>query len=125
MVDHGADSAIPGLSLSRTSAARAFTIQPVAASSAIRVISALCAVWGDPLLPLLFARAKRACHPDRSDPAFSCARFLCAGSRSGGIMARLRRHLGRWDKTEILTPCTAFFLHAHPQICTGVPADFD
>src|SRR6266404_1461324 len=28
------------------------------------------------------------CHPDRSDPAFSCARFVCAGSRSGGIAAK-------------------------------------
>ena len=27
------------------------------------------------------------CHPDRSDPAFSCARFLGAGSRSGGTLA--------------------------------------
>ena len=27
------------------------------------------------------------CHPDRSEPAFSCARFSHAGSRSGGIVA--------------------------------------
>src|SRR3979490_2481278 len=27
------------------------------------------------------------CHPDRSGPAFSCARFLCAGPRSGGTLA--------------------------------------
>jgi hypothetical protein len=49
-------------------------------------------------------RAARACHPDRSDPAFSFARLVCAGSRSGGIVARLQHHLGRWDKTANLNP---------------------
>ena len=29
------------------------------------------------------------CHPDRSGPAFSCARFLPAGPRSGGTVATL------------------------------------
>src|SRR6202158_1919836 len=54
--------------------------------------------------PPRFARVARACHPDRSGPVFSCARFLCAGPRSGGIVARLLRHLGRWDTTDLLTP---------------------
>ena len=29
--------------------------------------------------------AAHHCHPDRSEPVFSCVRFLHAGSRSGGI----------------------------------------
>jgi len=37
-------------------------------------------------------------HPDRSDPAFSCARFLCAGSRSGGTVAICQPHQGRWNQ---------------------------
>jgi len=35
------------------------------------------------------------CHPDRSEPVFSSARFLRAGSRSGGIVARPQLHPGR------------------------------
>ncbi len=41
-------------------------------------------------------------------------------------MARLRRHLGRWDKTEILTPCTAFFCTSiHKFAQTSPPISID
>ena len=33
------------------------------------------------------------CHPDRSEPVFSCMRFVHAGSRSGGIAASLQPFL--------------------------------
>jgi hypothetical protein len=33
------------------------------------------------------ASAPPNCHPDRSSPAFSCARFVSAGPRSGGTVA--------------------------------------
>jgi hypothetical protein len=53
--------------------------------------------------PLGFARAMRACHPDWSDPGVSCARFVCAGPRSGGTVAKLQPHLGPWHKAATST----------------------
>jgi hypothetical protein len=38
------------------------------------------------------------CHPDRSDPALSDARCMCAGSRSGGTVAISQPNRGRRDK---------------------------
>jgi hypothetical protein len=52
--------------------------------------------------PLLFARSI-FCHPDRSGPAFSGARFLGAGSSSGGTVATSQPNRDRWDPTDQLS----------------------
>src|SRR5216683_4365678 len=52
--------------------------------------------------PSLFAPSI-FCHPDRSGPAFSGARFLGAGSSSGGTVATSQPNRDRWDPTDQLS----------------------